>query len=206
MIRVLGRLTSINVRKVVWALEELGEPFERTDWGLPFRDPREPEFLALNPNATVPVLIDADGTTMWESNAILVYLARTRGALLPAAGQDLASALQWLGWQGTELNPSWGYAVYALIRKLPGYDDPAEIAASIARWSAKMQILENELARGRPFIAGDGLTVADIALGLSIHRWYAVAADKPDFPAIGAYYDRLRARPAGQSCLGPQTP
>src|SRR5690606_7513188 len=72
MIRVLGRLTSINVRKVVWALEELGVPFERTDWGLPFRDPREPEFLALNPNATVPVLIDADGTTMWESNAILL--------------------------------------------------------------------------------------------------------------------------------------
>jgi glutathione S-transferase len=98
VIELLGRLTSINVRKVLWALDELGEPYERQDWGLPLRDPNVPEFLALNPNAQVPVLVDADGTTMWESNAILVYLAQTRGKLLPTPRQDLATLFN--GWAG----------------------------------------------------------------------------------------------------------
>jgi glutathione S-transferase len=206
MIQVLGRLTSINVRKLVWALDELGEPYERQDWGLPLRDPNVPEFLALNPNGQVPVLIDADGTTMWESNAILVYLAQTRGALLPASRGELALALQWLGWQASELNPAWGYAIQALMRKTPGYDDPDKIAGSISRWSSKMGILEHELAHGRPYIAGSELTIADIALGLSIHRWFGTPFDKPDLPATRAYYDRLRERPASRNSLGAETP
>lgn len=206
MIQVLGRLTSINVRKLVWALDELGEPHERQDWGLPLRDPNVPEFLALNPNGQVPVLIDADGTTMWESNAILLYLAQTRGALLPTARGELALALQWLVWQASELNPAWGYAVQALIRKTPGYDDPEMMAGSIARWSSKMGMLEDELARGRPYIAGSELTIADIALGLSVHRWFGTQFDKPDLPATRAYYDRLRDRPASSNSLGAETP
>jgi glutathione S-transferase len=206
VIEVLGRLTSINVRKVLWALDELGEPYERQDWGLPLRDPNVPEFLALNPNAQVPVLVDADGTTMWESNAILVYLAQTRGKLLPTPRQDLAHALQWLGWQASELNPTWGYAVNALMRRTPRYDDPAEIARSTGRWSSRMKLLENALADGRAFIAGPDFTVADIALGLSIHRWFGTPFEKPDLPAVKAYYDRLRARPASANALGLQTP
>ena len=78
MLRVLGRVTSINVRKVLWALDELGLAYNREDWGLPIRDPKVPEFLALNPNGQVPVLVDGD-FSMWESNAILVYLAERYG-------------------------------------------------------------------------------------------------------------------------------
>ncbi len=89
MTRVLGRVTSINVRKVLWALDELGEAYEREDWGQPLRDPNVPEFLALNPNATVPVLVEDDGTTLWESNGLLVYLAQTRGKLLPGPRHEL---------------------------------------------------------------------------------------------------------------------
>ena len=65
MMKVLGRITSINVRKVLWALDELGLPYEREDWGLPLRDPKVPEYLALNPNGQIPVLIDGD-FSMWE--------------------------------------------------------------------------------------------------------------------------------------------
>src|SRR5690606_20011150 len=141
MLKVLGRVTSINVLKVLWALDELGLGYEREDWGLPLRDPKVPEFLALNPNGQVPVVIDGE-FVLWESNAILIYLAEREGQLLPEQLELRALALQWLGWQASELNPPWGYAVNALIRKTARYDDPARIADSMARWSAKMEILE----------------------------------------------------------------
>lgn len=195
-VRVLGRETSINARKVLWALDELGEAYEREDWGLPIRDPNVPQFLALNPNGMVPVLIDADGTTMWESNAILIYLAQTRGALLPSGRQELGRALQWLGWQATDLNFAWK-GVQALQRGAPGHDEPGVVEQAVGAWWAKMRILEAELARREGFIAGDSLTIADIALGLSCHRWFKAAIDRPDLPAVSRYYQMLRQRPAG---------
>lgn len=197
MMRVLGRVTSINVRKVLWALDELGVEYEREDWGLPNRDPKVPEFLALNPNGTVPVLVEEDGNGLWESNAILIYLAQTRGALLPGGRHELGLALQWLGWQASELNTPWGYAVMGLLRRMPGYDDPQRIADSTTRWTAKMDILEAELSKGRPFIAGETFTIADIALGLSCHRWFMTPFDRKLMPAAKAYYERLRGREAG---------
>jgi Glutathione S-transferase len=197
MVRVLGRVTSINVRKVLWALDVIGEGYEREDWGLPLRDPNVPEFLALNPNGQVPVLIEDDGFSLWESNAILLYLARTRGALLPADDHAAGKALQWLSWQASELTAQWGYAVFALLRKAEGFDDPARIAESLARWTAKMDILEAELAKGRPFIAGEALSVADIVLGLCCHRWFMTPFERKSLPAVEDYYRRLRATAPG---------
>jgi glutathione S-transferase len=197
MVRVLGRVTSINVRKVLWALDELGVEHEREDWGLPLRDPKEPAFLALNPNAQIPVLIEADGFALWESNAILLYLAKTRGALLPENARELGLALQWFIWQATELNPPWGYAVNALVRRTAGYDDPAKIAESVTRWTAKMELLETELAKERPFIGGESFSIADIVLGLSLHRWFITPFEHRPFPHAQAYYERLKQRPAG---------
>lgn len=197
MTRVLGRVTSINVRKVLWALDALGESYEREDWGLPLRDPHDPAFMALNPNATVPVLVEDHGTALWESNGLLVYLAQTRGALLPKDRHELGLALQWLGWQGTELNAAWGYAVQALLRRTKGYDDAGKIEESIRRWTAKMEILEAELSRRTPFIAGSEFSIADIALGLSCHRWFMTPFDKKPLPAVKGYYARLRGRTEG---------
>ena len=207
MMRVLGRITSINVRKVLWALDELGLAYDREDWGLPIRDPKVPEFLALNPNGQVPVLIDGD-FSMWESNAILVYLAERygMGVLLPDDIQTRAIALQWLGWQVSDLNPAWMYAVLALQRKVPGYDNAERIAESLTRWTARMDILEAELAKGRPFIAGDSFSIADIAMGLSIHRWFCLPAEKKAMPATEDYYRRLMAREAGARWMSAETP
>ena len=203
---VLGRITSINVRKVLWALDELALPYEREDWGLPLRDPKVPEFLALNPNGQVPVIRDGE-VTLWESTAILIYIADRYGSglLLPTDLGRRGLALQWLVWQATELNPTWGYAVNARLRNTPGYDDPARVQESIKRWAAKMQILEEHMATGGEFVAG-AFSVADIALGLSLHRWYAVPDEKPDFPALSAYYLRLKQRPAGARWMGAETP
>jgi len=197
MLKVLGRITSINVRKVLWALDELDLAFEREDWGMPLRDPKVPEFLALNPNGQVPVLIDGD-FVLSESNAVLVYLAeRENGRLLPEPLRERARALQWLSWQGTELSTTWGYAFLGLARRSPGYDDADKIAASIARWQPKMQILEGQLQKSGDYVAGDAFSIADIALGLSVHRWFSTPFDKPDLPIVEAYYRRLLGRPAG---------
>ena len=207
MLKVLGRVTSINVRKVLWAADELGMAYQREDWGLPLRDLQVSEFLALNPNGQVPVLLDGD-FALWESNAILVYLAEKAGdgRLLPGEMQARGVVLQWLGWQASELNPSWGYAVQALIRRTPGYDDPERIAQSMRAWGVKMAILEGQLERGGPFVAGEALTIADIALGLSVHRWMSAAAEKPELPAVREYYERLRGREAGARRMGVETP
>jgi glutathione S-transferase len=198
MLKVLGRVTSINVRKVLWTLDELGLAYEREDWGLPVRNPYVPEFLKFNPNAQVPVVIDGD-FVLWESNVIMRYLEEKDGArrLLAADLETRTRAEQWLQWQATELNPQWGYAVYALLRKVPGYDDPMEIRRSLARWGDKMKMLEARLVETGAFAAGDAFSLADIALGLSIHRWYAVPGDLPALPAVRRYYETLRRRDAG---------
>jgi glutathione S-transferase len=205
MLRVLGRVTSINVRKVLWALDELGLAYEREDWGMPIRNPKVPEFLALNPNGQVPVLIEGQ-FVLWESNAILIYLTEREGALLPEQLELRALALQWLGWQAAELNPPWGYAVNALIRKTPGYDDPAKVADSMAKWTAKMDILEAALVGASTGYVGAGFSIADIALGLSVHRWMAIPMEKKELPAVADYYERLLSREAGVRWMGPETP
>ncbi len=103
---------------------------------------------------------------------------------------------QWLSWQATELNPAWSYAVLARLRKVPGYDDEDEIARSVKRWSAKTAILEQRLIETRAYVAGDAFTLADIVLGLSIHRWFLTPIERPQFPRVAEYYERLRQRPA----------
>ncbi|RYE80770.1 MAG: glutathione S-transferase family protein [Hyphomicrobiales bacterium] len=205
-LRVLGRVTSINVRKVLWAAAEIGIELDREDWGKPQRDPHVPEFLALNPNAQVPVIVD-DGYVLWESNAIITYLARKhRSGLLPADPQGQGLVEQWLYWQLGELNPPWGYAVYALMRKHPDYTDASRIAESIAKWTAKMDILEGQLARTGAYVCGDAFTLADIALGLSVHRWFMTPFERKDLPNVARFYETMKARAAGAPWLTTETP
>jgi glutathione S-transferase len=204
VLKILGRVTSINVRKVLWALDELDLRYEREDWGLPIRDPKVPDFLVLNPNGQIPVFIEGE-FVLWESNAILMYLAEREGVLLPQHLESRALVLQWLVWQVSELNPSWSYAHHALGRKTPGYDDPARIGQSMQQWEAKMKILEAQLEKGA-FVVGDEFSIADIVLGLSIHRWMSIPAEKPDLPAVQEYYGRLMSREAGAKWMSPETP
>ena len=205
-LKVLGRITSINVRKVLWAAEEMGLEYEREDWGQPIRNPNAPEFLALNPNAQVPVIIVGD-YVLWESNAIISYLAREhRSGLMPTDAQGQGLVEQWLYWQLGELNPTWMYAVYALLRKNPAFNDPDRIADSIAKWTAKMEILEGQLARTGAYVCGERLTLADIALALSIHRWFSTPFERKELPAVARFYAEMKARAAGAPYMGPATP
>jgi glutathione S-transferase len=197
MLKILGRTSSLNVRKVLWTCDELGLAYEREDWGAGFASTRQPEFLALNPNGLVPVLIDEQGP-LYESNTICRYLAARFGhpTLLPAEPRPRAVVEQWMDWQATDLNPTWGYAFLALGRPTPGYDDPARIAASVEAWNKAMAILDQRLAETGTHAAGPDFTLADVVLGVSVHRWMRTPMDRVNHPAVEAYYGRLKERPA----------
>ena len=200
MLQILGRANSLNVRKVLWLCEELGIAFEREDWGAGFRSAQSPEFLALNPNGLVPVMRDGD-FVLWESNTICRYLAtkHRRFDLLPAEAEPRARIEQWMDWQATELNGAWVYAFMALVRKSESHRGEAQIQASVTAWNQQMGILEAQLSKTSGFVVGDVFTLADVVVGLSVHRWFMTPMDHPDLPAVASYYDRLGARSGFQS-------
>jgi glutathione S-transferase len=195
-LRILGRDSSINVRKVLWTCAEIGLPFTREDWGTGFRSTAAPGFVALNPNALVPVLVDGD-TVLWESNTICRYLAGRHGRddLLPREPAARAQVEMWMDWQATELNNAWRFAFMGLVRKSPEYADAARIAASVQSWNRHMAILDGRLRATGAFAAGERFTLADVVLGLSVNRWLMTPMERPALPAVAAYVERLRERP-----------
>ncbi len=195
MLDILGRTSSINVRKVLWACAELDVPFEQEWWGTGFRDTRDAQFLALNPNALVPVLRDG-AFVLWESNAICRYLAarEKREDLLPRDPQPRALVEQWMDWQAGDLNTAWRYAFMALVRKSAAHTDRAAIDASAASWNRHMAMLDAQLVHTSAFVTGDTFTLADIVLALTVHRWLKTPIEHAKLPAVQAYYERLRPR------------
>ncbi|WP_287497926.1 glutathione S-transferase [Pandoraea sp. CB10b_02] len=197
MLRILGRPNSINVRKVLWLCHELGIAFDNEPWGDGDASRRldAPAFTALNPNRMVPV-IDDDGFVMWESNSILRYLAasRERTDLYPGAPRERARVDQWIDWQASDLNAAWRYPFKSLVRRMPGYDDAGTLAADIAGWTALMRVLDAQLQATQAFVSGEAFTLADIPIGLSVHRWFSTPIDHPRMEGVSSYYERLCAR------------
>nr|WP_291205677.1 glutathione S-transferase [Hyphomonas sp.] len=195
MLRVYGRASSINVRKVLWTCDELCIAFEREDWGAGFRSTREAEFLALNPKALIPVVIDGN-TVLTESNAICRFIASKHGSeLLPADPARRAEVEAWMDWMISDLNMAWRYAVQALVRKRPGYDNPVEVQKSVDEWNGLMRDLDAQLAI-RPDYLCDAFTLADVPVGLAIHRWLNTPIARIDLPNVMRYYNLLQTRPA----------
>jgi glutathione S-transferase len=209
MLKILGRVSSINVRKVLWTCTEIGLPFEREDWGIGFKPTRDPAFTALNPNALVPVAIDGE-FVLWESNTICRWLAAEQGRtdLLPAAPRERALVERWMDWQLGDLNNAWRYAFMGLVRQSPAHRDPAAIAASAAEWNRLMGLFDAHLQRSGsgPHAAGAGFTLADIVLGLAVQRWRRTPIEHATLPALEAYLQRLQARPAFAAAGCPEHP
>jgi glutathione S-transferase len=188
MLRVLGKASSINVRKVLWTCEEIGIVHTRADDG--------PE-LAQNPNGLVPVIVDG-AFVLWESNSIIRYLANkwAADALLPREPQARAEVDRWIDWQATELNNAWRYAFSAIVRRNPAFGDARQVEASMVDWTRMTAILEARFALTAAYVAGAAFSLADIPIGLSVNRWFMTPIERPAFAAVAAYYERLSARPA----------
>jgi glutathione S-transferase len=198
-LRVLGRISSINVRKVLWTCTELDLHFEHVE--------NDAKLLAQNPNRLVPVIRDGD-FVLWESNSICRYLARKapHAALYPDDAQSRALVEQWMDWQATELNSAWRYSFYGVVRKSPAHQEPKQIAKSVDAWNGCMRLLDTHFAAGGQFITGEFFTLADVVLGLSTHRWLHSPIDKPHLDALHGYYQRLSVRPAFRAVVSPDVP
>ncbi|WP_342361977.1 glutathione S-transferase family protein [Terrarubrum flagellatum] len=208
MLKIWGRLNSINVQKVVWAAAELGLPFERIDAGMQFGVVDTPEYLAKNPNGLVPCVED-DGLVLWESNAIIRYLAAKHAdrkpSLWPADPARRALADRWMDWQHTTLSPAINAAFVGLVRTPPEKRDQAAIDASIALYEQKSAILDAHLA-SHEWVGGDAFSMGDIPVGAVAHRWLNMPVTPQPRPHIERWYKAIRNRPAaGQALILPVT-
>ena len=194
MLRILGRDTSSNVRKVLWACDELDIPFEREDIGGQHGGNDTASFRALNPNGLVPVIIDDEFVT-WESNSCVRYLAAKHGAgaLYPEDLQTRAVAERWMDWQVTTVSPAMIPVFRGMIRTAPEDRDMTVIDKGRAALSEKMAIVNDALA-DRPYLAGDAFTMGDIPIGIAAWRWFNMPIEREDYPHLKRWYDALCER------------
>ena len=204
MLKIWGRTNSINVQKVLWCCAELNLKYERVDAGGKFGVVNTPEYLAMNPNGRVPTIQD-DGFTLWESHAIVRYLARRhgKGTLWPADDRVCADADRWMEWYSTTLWPSLQPVFWNLIRVEPEKRDMKLIEEARKKLADNLKMVEAALAN-RPYLAGSAFTMGDIPLGVALHRWFLLPITRPDYPRLAACYERLKQRPAFQQhCAAP---
>ncbi|HTT84903.1 MAG TPA: glutathione S-transferase family protein [Rhizomicrobium sp.] len=197
MLRIWGRKNSLNVQKAMWAVGELGLPHERIDAGGPFGGLDTEKFRALNPNRRVPV-IDDGGTVVWESHAIVRYLAARYGAgtLAPENPGERARSDMWTDWTLADLQPAFVGGVFFPFWRTPeNKRDWPSIRRGVARTAALFQLLDRHL-EGRAFIAGDELTFGDIPAGAQLYRYFSLEIERPSLPNVEAWYERLKSREA----------
>ncbi len=195
MLKIWGRKNSINVQKVLWTCAEVDLPFERIDAGGAFGVTKDPAYLTINPNGLVPTIED-DGFILWESNACVRYLAAKHcsGGLCPKDLRQRADAERWMDWQLTTILPAQTPIFWGLVRTPPEKRDISAIEAARVRLAAAMAILDRQLEQ-REFICGPSLTIADIPLGCTTYRWYALDIERPELPHVRRWYEQLTNRP-----------
>ena len=201
MLKIWGRMSSINVKKVVWTAQELGLDFQRTEAGGLFGVVKTPDYMALNPNSLVPVIEDGD-YVLWESNVIVRYLCarHSPGELYPTDLHERFDAERWMDWQQTTLNPASRPGFWQLIRTPPEQRDPTLLAESNAAVEALMATLDAHLAQ-RHFMVGDRFTMADIPLACEVHRWFSLPQARQSRPHIERWYASICARQASKGVL-----
>ena len=195
MLKVYGRANSINVRKVLWMLEEVGEKFEREDWGRGFRPTEDPEFRKINPVGVVPVIDDGD-FRLRESNTIVRYLAEKHGRadLYP---KDLKTARHHRspGWTGPRPTSATACVPCSMALSSRTRRLSTRSKAAPRNGPDRCSVLEAHLAANGPYVMGKSFTIGDIPVGLVVNRWFSIPFQKPEFKAVSAYYDRLAERP-----------
>ena len=199
MLRLLGRQTSANVQKVIFALEEIGTPYIREDYGRDFGNTTTEAYGKLNPTRKVPTLVDGE-KVIWESNTILRYLAAAYApSLTGTTPAERSEVERWMDWLLASVNGAF-LAVFREIKK-KSEERGAEFAAAGTELINQLKILEGHLA-ARQFIALGRFTIADAALAPIIKRCVGFPIDRPAFPVIEGWLARIEARPTFQVAIG----
>jgi glutathione S-transferase len=199
MLKVWGRATSVNVQKVMWAVGEMGIAHERIDVGGRFGGLDTPAYLAMNPNARIPTIED-DGVVIWESNAIIRYLAARygEGTLWEQNLGMRAQADAWMDWMQTTLAPDFYGVFWAVVRTPADRRDRTAIKDLTKRLTGRYELLDHQLV-GRPYLIGDRFSPADIAIGVTLYRYFEMEIDRPTLSNLHGWYERLRGRQAFRS-------
>ena len=197
MLVIWGRNNSVNVQKPLWCCEELGVEYKRVDAGMAYGVVNTPAYRKLNPNGLVPTITEDDGFVLWESNAIVRYLAARHGmgSLCPEDLHVRATADQWTDWQVTTFWPAIRPLFMGLVRTPPEKRDPKVIEAARVTTAEALGMVDAHLAT-HAFLAGDAFTFGDIPLGCAIWRWMALPIERPPMPNVQRWYDALTKRPA----------
>ncbi|MBH1932369.1 glutathione S-transferase family protein [Serratia rubidaea] len=198
MLEVWGRKSSSNVQALMWCIGELGLPYQRHDVGHRFGGTDSDEFYALNPNRTIPVLRDGDLPPLWETGAILRYLANRYAPdeFWPADLIARTHVDRWMEW--SKLNVALLFTApifWRVVRTTAAERDPAAIGLALQAFENKLMIAEQRLT-GQTFLAGDTFSAADIQFGHVLYRYYDIDIDRQPLPNLRSYYDRLTERPA----------
>lgn len=193
MLKIWGRVNSVNVKKAMWCVQELGLPYERIDAGMQFGVVNTPEYRKMNPTGLVPT-IDDDGFVLWESHSIVRYLCakHSAGNLCPTDLRARADAERWMDWafafQSAMRNVFWG-----LIRTPPEKRDAKAIDEGCKK-SAELATLLDKVLADKPFVAGQSFTMGDIPIGCEVQRWMRVPIERPALPGLQAWFERLLSR------------
>jgi glutathione S-transferase len=197
MIKIWGRNTSSNVQKAMWAIGEIGLPYERIDVGGAFGKNREAEYLAMNPNGLVPVLEEEDGFVLWESNSIVRYLAAKHKAtvLEPADLRVRAQANKWMDWQLSVAGPVLTPVFWGLIRTPPEKRDHSAIEEGKKKSTAAMSMMDEQLGK-TAYLAGDAFSYGDIPAAIMAYRYRQLVPDRPPLRNFERWYAAISSRQA----------
>ena len=213
-IRLWGRISSLNVRKAVWAAQELGLDFQRTDAGAAYGVTTTPEYQSKNPNGLVPLLEIGD-FTLWESNTIVRYLcarySNTEHNFYPAELEPRFDAERWMDWQQTTFNRAGGPAFLQLVRTAAEARNADVIQQSVSATEPLLALLDKHL-QNHAYMGGDSFGIADIPLGCEMHRWWGMRTAQFDaygvtrqelqaFPNVQRWFGQLQQRPASRGVL-----
>lgn len=202
MLKIWGRKNSSNVRKALWAAEELGLVYQAIDAGGAFGVVDTPEYRAMNPNGRVPVIED-DGLVLWESNAIVRYLLARHApdsAWYPADPRTRATADKWMDWTSSSFAGPFRTVFWGVLRTPAERQDWAAINAAIKECDELLNMADHALI-SQPYLSGNDIGMGDIPLGSFIYAWFEMPIERAPQPHLQAWYERLKQRPAYQKAV-----
>jgi glutathione S-transferase len=194
MITLWGRRSSSNVQKVLWTLAELGLSFERKIVGGSFGGTNTPKYLAMSPRGLIPAL-EHNGVSLFESNAIVRYLAARYGVggFEPKTWAKRAAAEKWMEWQQNYYWPLVSEIFMQSVRVPLDQRNPAIVAEARVRLPEQLRVADRHLAENR-FFAGDKLTFGDIVMGTIMWRGHVLGIGLSAVPHVERWFAELRAR------------